>query len=115
MTPEQKKATPAEQPAPRPEPETDLSFRVTEPLPYNFFPDITREPSGDALFLAVDRPLSAGERLHLSFITKTRRVESIAEVCWSHRSCPAPEAKVRLIEISPDDRDLIELYIREKK
>ena len=95
--------------------EVDLSFRATDPAPHNFFPGITRDPKNDGFFVAVDRPLPAGTRLHVSFITETRKVEGHAEVCWQHRDGTTPEAKVKLIDIAPDDRDLIEFYIREKK
>lgn len=114
---EQKKANIEERNDPRAEKEVDISFTATEPSPHNFFPGITRDPATNGLFLATDRPLPAGTRLHLSFITETRRVESHAEVCWQHKSGngATPEAKLRLLDITAEDRDLIEFYIREKK
>lgn len=96
-------------------PESELSFRATEPAPHNFFPGITRDSRTNALFLTTDKPLPAGATLRVSFLTETKTVEGHAEVCWQHRDGTAPEAKLNLLDIAPDDRDLIEFYIREKK
>ncbi len=98
-----------------PLPGPELSFRATEPAPHNFYAGITRDPRTNALFLTTDRPLPAGVTLRVSFLTETKKVEGHAEVCWQHRDGAAPEAKLSLLDIAPDDRDLIEFYIREKK
>lgn len=114
---QQPKAEIVEPIEPRPETALTLSFRATDPIPYNFFPGISRDPATGGLFVALDRPFPIGTRLNLSFLTESRRVESIAEVCWSHKiyNGSTPETKVRLVDIDPEDRDLIEFYIREKK
>ena len=102
---------------PRPETQLDLnlSFDTTEPAPHNFYAGITRDPRTNSLFVTTDRPLPAGATLRVSFITDTKKVEGHAEVCWQHRDGATPEAKLSLLDIAPEDRDLIEFYIREKK
>ncbi len=109
---------PTEHPARIPlEPVAEVTFQITDPFPHDFFPNVTRDPVSGGLFVALDRPFPAGTRLNLSFDTGTRRINSLAEVCWGHKvhNGSTPETTVRLIDIAPEDRDLLDFHIRWKK
>ncbi len=102
---------------PRVEIELSVFFSVSAELPHNFFTGIMLDISTGGIFLATDQLLPVGTKLHLSFLMETRRVEGHAEVCWIQAAEPGVEPGVglRFLDISAEDRDLIEFYIRQKK
>jgi len=103
--------------SPRVEIELSVFFSVSAELPHNFFTGIMHDISSGGLFLSTDQMLPIGTKLHLSFLMDTRRVEGHAEVCWQRPSASGGEPGVglRFLDISAEDRDLIEFYIRQKK
>lgn len=103
--------------SPRVEIELSVFFAVSSELPHNFFTGIMMDLSTGGLFLSTEQMLPLGTRMHLSFLMDTRRVEGHAEVCWVRKAAPGvePGMGLRFLDIPPEDRDLIEFYIRQKK
>ncbi len=101
--------------SPRVKIELSVFFSVSSEIPHNFFTGIMHDISSGGIFLSTDQMLPVGTRLHLSFLIDPRRVETHAEVCWQRPAAPGVEPGVglRFIDISAEDRDLIEFYIRQ--
>lgn len=103
--------------SPRVEIELSVFFAVSSELPHNFFTGIMMDLSTGGLFLSTEQMLPLGTRLHLSFLIDTRRVEGHAEVCWVRKGASGvePGMGLRFLDVSAEDRDLIEFYIRQKR
>ncbi|HOW51985.1 MAG TPA: PilZ domain-containing protein [bacterium] len=106
--------------SPRIELELSVSFAVSSDVPHNFFPGIMQDISTGGIFLATKQMLPIGTRLRLSFIIDNRQISGHAEVRWLRQPSPSlpagidPGMGLLFLDLSADDRETIEFYIRQQ-
>ncbi len=105
--------------SPRIELELSVSFAVSNEVPHNFFPGIMQDLSTGGIFMASKQMLPIGTRVRLSFIIGKHQISGHAEVRWLRKpasTLPAgeePGMGLLFVDLSAEDRETIEFYIRQ--